>query len=50
MKKSSYDKGFKKIDEVNLLYVDMRSKIHERFQQMYMEVLELAQRVGSTEK
>lgn len=50
MKKSSYDKGLQKIDEVNLSYVNMRSKIDERFQQMYVEVLELAKSVGSTEK
>lgn len=42
--------GFQKINEVNLSYVDIRTGIDEWFQDMYMEVLALAEKVGSTEQ
>jgi len=42
--------GFSKIDEVNHSYEDMRNSIDERFQQIYSDVLELAEKVGSIEQ
>uniref|UniRef100_UPI00358F763F 52 kDa repressor of the inhibitor of the protein kinase-like n=1 Tax=Myxine glutinosa TaxID=7769 RepID=UPI00358F763F len=42
--------GFQKIEEVNLSYVDIRKGIDEWFQHMYVEVLAVAEKVGSTEQ
>ena len=42
--------GFNKIEEVNLSYIDIRNGIDKSFQQMYTDVLELAEKVGSTEQ
>ena len=42
--------GFSKIEEVNNSYVDMRTIIDERFRDIYSDVLELAEKVGSNEQ